>query len=280
MDRNNNVVKRSKLDKLIRIIVKIKNDEIFALASQLSYYLVLSFFPLILFLTSILGFINFDISQVIADLKSVLPEAIFTLSEETIVEVLGSQSISLLGGSIFATMWMISSGIRAVMRGINKAYNIKDNRSFIKRTIIAYISTIVLGVIIVITLVALVFGNLIGDYLIDLLPLGGFMYYLWYLLRYIVILFLLILFFAALYKFAPCKKLKWSQVIPGSIISTFIWIVASLGFSFYIDNFNNYSKFYGSLAAIFILMLWIFISSITLIIGAEINAALLPYEDR
>lgn len=280
MGKDNRVTKVSKLDIIIRIIVKIKNDEICALASQLAYYIVMSFFPLIIFLTSMLGFINFDISEVVSGMRNVLPESVFNLTETTVVEVLESQSISLLGGSIFIAIWMASSGVRAIMRGINKAYNIVECRSFIKRTFIAYISTILLGFIIIFTLAILVFGNIIGDYLIEVLPLGGVMYYLWYLIRYIFILILLITFFAALYKFTPCITLKWRQVVPGAIISTFSWVIVSLGFSFYINNFNNYSRFYGSLAAVFILMLWLFITSITIIIGAEINSALLPINDK
>lgn len=169
---------------------------------------------------------------------------------------------------------MASSGFRGVIKGINKAYNITEDRSFIKRTIIAYISTIVFAIAIIISLFVLVFGKVIESYLVELLPLSGLVTYIWNVFRYAIIIVILILFFAAIYRYTPSKKLKWKEVFPGAIITTIGWLIASLGFSYYINNFNNYSKFYGSLAAVFILMVWIFLTSIFIIFGVEVNSVL------
>lgn len=267
--------KISNFELIVRLIVKVKRDDIFALASQLSYYIVLSFFPLIIFLTSLIAMVNVvDSTEIINGMKSILPLSVFKLIQAIIIEVLGTKSASLVGGSMFVAVWMSSSGFRAVIKAINKAYNIQETRSVVKRTIIAYVSTIVFAVTILIALCVLVFGKIISKHIIEALPLGGAVVHLWDLLRYVIIVFILITIFASLYKFTPCKKFKWREVIPGAIVSTLGWIVSSYGFSVYINNFNNYSKFYGSLAAVFILMLWIFITSIIIIFGVEVNSVL------
>ena len=172
------------------------------------------------------------------------------------------------------TIWTASSGFRAVIKGINKAYNLNDKRSYITRSVISYLSTIVLAITIILTLTLLVFGKIIGDYLVALLPLNGLMAFIWDIVRYGVVLVVLILVFATIYRYTPCKRVPWKNTIPGAVFSTFGWIIFSLVFSFYINNFGNYSRLYGGLAAVFILMIWLFLMAIIFILGVEINSVL------
>ena len=266
--------KVSKIDVLIHLFVKVKRDDIFALASQLAYYLVLSFFPFLIFLMTLIGFIGPDPLKVLEGTSRLLPTSVYELTESTIREVITSQNTGLLGLSILLAIWTASSGFRAVIKGINKAYNIKEERSFIKRTAISYLSTIILAVTIIATLLLLVFGDIIKKYLNSVLPFHNAIVVIWDILRYGVIILALILVFAAIYRYTPSRKLKWKEVIPGAIVSTFGWIVLSLGFSYYINNFSNYSRFYGSLAAVFILMIWLFLTSMVFIFGVELNSVL------
>lgn len=265
---------QSNIELIIKLIVKVKRDDIFALASQLAYYIILSFFPLVIFLTSLLATIDIDYTDLTLTLKTMMPLSVYKLTKSIVDEAISAQSVSLVGGSIFVSVWVASSGFRAVIKGVNKAYNIKETRSYIKRTIIAYISTIIFALSVIASLVVLVFGKVIGDYLMKVFPLGNVVVYLWNGLRYLIIIILLIVIFAAIYKFTPCRRLKWKEVMPGAMLSAIGWIISSLAFSFYINNINNYSKFYGSVAAVFILMLWIFITSIFIIFGVEVNSVL------
>ena len=97
---------------------------------------------------------------------------------------------------------------------------------------------------------------------------------------YLVIFIIMILIFAVIYRFVPAKRLTWKEVIPGSMFSTIGWIFVSFVFSFYIDNFNNYSRFYGSLGAVFILMTWLFIISTIFILGVEINFVMAEIKNK
>ncbi|AYE34158.1 YihY/virulence factor BrkB family protein [Clostridium septicum] len=266
--------KRSTLDFLIYFIVKVKNDDIFALASQLAYYLILSFFPFLIFLMTLIGFSNLNSMEVLDGLRSILPSSVFELVSKIVIEVVDTQYTGLLGASIAITIWSASSGFRAVIKGINKAYNMEEDRSFFKRVIVAIFFTFTLALIIILTLAMLVFGDVIGDYLISVLPFKDIIETLWNLTRYVIIVFIMTWIFACIYRYTPATKRKWREVFPGAIISTLGWIGVSLGFSYYINNIANYSRFYGSLGAVFVLMTWLYITSMILILGAEINSVL------
>lgn len=274
MSKENRIKKRSFFDFMIYFIIKVKNDDIFALGAQLAYYLILSFFPFLIFLMTIIGFSKLDSMQIIEGLSAILPSSVFELTSTIIVEVVENQYTGLLGVSIILSMWAASSAFRAVTKGINKAYNLKENRSFIKRAIIALVCTFALAFTIIVALVLLVFGNLIGDLLAAYIPYNMVIVKLWNLLRYIMVLTIMICIFAGIYRYTPAKRISWREVFPGAIVSTIGWLIVSLGFSFYINNFSNYSRLYGSLGAVFVLMTWLYITSIILILGGEINSVL------
>lgn len=265
---------RRKLNLLIHLIVKINNDDIFALASQLAYYLLLSFFPFIIFLITLMGFSNINSVQVLDGISAVVPSAIYDLTSSIIIEIFDQQHAGLLQVSILLAIWSASSGFRAVIKGVNKAYNFKENRSYIKRAIISMTSIVSLAITIILALAMLVFGNVIENYLTNIIPFEKVVIVIWNLFRYAVIIIIMVFIFATIYVFAPAKKLRWKTAMPGAIFSTIGWIITSYAFSFYIDNFSNYSRFYGSLGAVFVLMTWLFLISMIFILGVEINCVL------
>lgn len=271
---------RQPLNLFIHLVVKIKNDDIFALASQLAYYLVLSFFPFIIFLITLVGFSSLSSAEVLEGLNAVLPSSIYDLTESIIREVFDKQYTGLLGVSIVLALWTASSGFRAVIKGVNKAYNLKETRSFFKRSLISMLSVLALAITLLLALGMLVFGRIIGEYLQNIVPFYKIIVILWNIFRYAFVFILMILIFAAIYRVAPSKRLKWREVIPGAIFSTIGWIGLSFVFSFYINNFRNYSRFYGSLGAVFILMTWLFLVSIIFIIGVEINCVITETRKR
>ena len=272
MSKKEASIKRGFFKFIIYFIVKIRDDDIFALAAQLAYYLILSFFPFLIFLLTLIGFSNLDSMEVLGALRAMLPTSAFELIYSVIIEVIEKQNTGLLGASLLLVIWSASSAFRAVIKGINKAYGLNENRSFIKRAFIAIICTFALAFVILLTLVMLVFGGLIGDLLASYLPFPTVVYRVWNFLRYVLVVFMMILIFASIYRYTPSKMLRWREVIPGAIACTIGWLVVSLGFSFYINNFSNYSKIYGGLGAVIILITWLDLTSIILIIGGEINS--------
>jgi len=259
------------LNLLVRLITKTKKDDVFALASQLAYYLVLSFFPFMLFLMTLVGFSNLSSNEILEGLSVMLPKSVLELTQSTIREVFDNQYTGLLGISILLMIWTSSSAFKAVIKSVNKSYNFKEDRSFIRLSIISILGILALASIIILALAMLVFGNVIGDYIKNTQSFYKIIIILWNIFRYAFIFIVMIFIFSVIYIFAPAKKLMWKDVIPGAIFSALGWLVVSFGFSFYIDNFSNYSRFYGSFGAVFILMTWLFIISIIFILGVEIN---------
>ncbi|EHJ02309.1 ribonuclease BN [Clostridium sp. DL-VIII] len=262
---------KNKINLLMSLIEKVKKDDVFALASQLAYYLMLSFFPFILFLMTLAGLSSLSSSDVLNQLSVMLPKSILDLTQSTIQEVFDNEYTGLLGISILLMVWTSSSAFKAIINSVNKAYDFKENRSFIKLSIISIAGILALALTMILSLIILVFGNVISEYIEKFHSVYRVMLALWGIFRYTFIFIIMIIIFVGIYIFAPAQKLIWIEVIPGSIFSTIGWIIVSLGFSFYVDNFGNYSRFYGSLGAVFILMTWLFLISIIFILGIEIN---------
>ncbi|NLZ34935.1 MAG: YihY/virulence factor BrkB family protein [Clostridiales bacterium] len=273
MSRNSNR-ENTKLEKLVFFIVKVNNDDVFALAAQLAYNLILSFFPFLIFIMNLIAFSPLDSLNIISALGTLLPDNVLSLIATTLDEIVGTQNVGLLGVSIVLTIWSASSGFRGVVKGLNKAYNIRERRNLMKMLMISMFFTLALSMVIVLALAALVFGNLIEEYLMVILPFESVVNLLWNLIRYIAVIVIMVFVFALLYRYTPAEKIPWKEVIPGAIFSSLGWIVISLIFSFYVDNIANYSRLYGSLGAVFALMIWLYITSFILLIGAEINSVL------
>ncbi|WP_244833968.1 YihY/virulence factor BrkB family protein [Clostridium sp. BJN0001] len=259
---------------IIYLIAKIKEDDIFALASQLAYYLIMSFFPFVMFIMTVVGSSDFSSEKILELMLTVLPRSVVDLTEETVFEVFNGSSKEILGFSFLATLWSASAGFRAVIKGVNKAYKYTERRSFIKRSLIAMLSVLALSIIVVMVLGLIVFGTIIGRYLREFIKFKIMAVVLIRIFRYAFVIIFMISIFTTIYVLAPSKHLKWKDGLPGAVFSTIGWMLASVGFSFYVNNFNNYSKFYGSLGAVFIMMTWIFLVSMIFIIGVEINCVI------
>ncbi|HBI7030830.1 TPA: YihY/virulence factor BrkB family protein [Clostridium perfringens] len=259
---------------LVMFIKKIGDDDIFALGAQLAYYMVLSFIPFLMFLMTLVGFSHLNSDAVLNLLSNVMPTEAFNLIQSTVIEIVDIEQTGLLWISIALAIWVSSSGFKAVIKGLNKAYGVKETRSYIKLKLISMIYTILLALIVIATLFLFVFGDVIGDFFMKVLEHPELIYYIWNILRYVVVILIMILFFMFLYNATPCVRLGWLEVIPGAVITTLGWISISYIFAYYVNNFSNYSRLYGSLGAVFMFMTWMFITSMILILGGEINAVL------
>lgn len=259
---------------LVMFIKKIGDDDIFALGAQLAYYMVLSFIPFLMFLMTLVGFSHLNSDAVLNLLSNVMPTEAFNLIQSTVIEIVDREQTGLLWISIALAIWVSSSGFKAVIKGLNKAYGVKETRSYIKLKLISMIYTILLALIVIATLFLFVFGDVIGNFFMKVLEHPEFIYYIWNMLRYVVVILIMILFFMFLYNATPCVRLGWLEVIPGAVITTLGWISISYIFAYYVNNFSNYSRLYGSLGAVFMFMTWMFITSMILILGGEINAVL------
>lgn len=260
------------LNVLKQLISRVIDDDIDALAAQVAYYLLLSFFPFLLLLLSILGYSDLQSKDVLIYLSQIMPKSSFDLIYATVIEVFDSTSGNLLPLSIMGLVWTGSSGFRAIMKGLNKAYDEKETRPYLKTLSISILFMAGLALVITTAVSLVVFGQTIGSAIQARFDVSASFLLGWDIIRYIVTLGGMIFTFAALYHFTPCRRLTWIEVMPGAIFTTVGWLISSLGFAYYVNNFNNYSSVYGGIGAVIVLMLWLYITSIIILVGGEINA--------
>jgi membrane protein len=253
---------------------RVIDDDITALAAQVAYYLILSFFPFLLLLLSILGYSDLKSNDVLVYLSQIMPKSTFDLIYTTVIDVFDKSSGNLLSLSILGLLWTGSSGFRAIIKGLNKAYDEKETRAYWRTLLISILFMVGLALVIVAAVALVVFGQMIGGLLVVKFNVSSKFILNFDIVRYLVALFGMAFIFAALYHFTPCRRLTWKEVIPGAIFSTLGWLFSSLGFAYYVNNFNNYSSVYGGIGAVIVLMLWLYITSIIILLGGEINALL------
>lgn len=258
-----------------KVIKRAWEDDIFSLASQLAYNLLLAFFPFTIFLLTLVGYSSIKSSDIMGVLKEVIPKDAFTLVNKTVLEIVNTQSGSLLSISIILTIWSASAGVNAVIKGLNKAYNEKDCRNIVIVQLVSILFTLILAIVIILSVFILVLGEVNGYLIVKWFGYSAYFHVLWNIMRFVLIAIIMIFIFAGLYIYAPCKRHSFKEVLPGAVFASAGWVLASLCFSFYVNNFGNYSNIYGSLGAVIILMTWLLISSIIVILGGEINSVLM-----
>lgn len=252
----------------------VKEADVSSSGAQLAYFFLLSLFPLLLFILTLLPFLNLPQEQVFTMLENILPEQIYTLIEDTIRDVLANRNGGLLSVGIIATLWSASNGINALVKSINRSYGIKETRPFVIARGMSLIFTVLFIVLIIVALLLPVFGRAIGEFFSSILGFDDSILVIWNYIRLILPTVLIIVVLTLLYWVVPNRPLYLRSAIPGAIFATLAWSVVSFGFSFYVSNFANYSKTYGSIGGIIILMLWLYIIGIILVIGGLINAAM------
>lgn len=256
------------------LYTRFRDDDVPALGAQLTYYFILSFFPFLIFVVSLMSFVRLSGDSVVAELIRLLPEETGEAIQRILLEVTNNSRGTLLSIGMIATLWSASNGVNAVIKGVNKAYDVEENRPFWKVRAISLGATVVLALAILLAIVLLIFGEVIGEFLFNWLdsPVGFGL--IWGTLKYVFPIAFMIVVFSLLYWIVPNRKIRFKAAVPGALFATFGWIASSLLFQFYINNFGNYSKTYGSIGGIIILLIWLYISSNIIILGGELNATL------
>ena len=272
--------KEKKVSFIIGLIKKIFKDDIIGNGAQLAYFLMLAFIPFLIFLITLIGKSRISSDDLLMFLSAIMPKTSFELIKTTIGTIIDTQRSDVMWGSIILAIWVSSSGFGAVIKGLNMSYDVQETRSYILRKFLSIVYTLLLAWTIAMTLLLFVFGGVIEKFIILKLHHQFLIKIFWYAGRYSIILIVMFIIFLFLYNVTPCKRLGWKEVMPGAIFTTIGWIITSLIFTFYVNNFNNYARIYGGLSAVFAIMIWLFISSLTLLVGGELNAYIIEYKKK
>ncbi|MEK6453257.1 YihY/virulence factor BrkB family protein [Caldifermentibacillus hisashii] len=240
-------------------------------SAQLAYFFLLSLFPLLITMFSLLPYLPLKTEDIMYFISDFAPGETITFIDSTLDTLLEKHNGGILSFGIIATLWAASNGMNAIIRAMNLAYEIDDDRPFFIVRGLSVLLTIVMIAVFIIALLLPVFGKHIGIYISSKFGYTDQFIDTWNTIRFSLSSVILFIVFSAVYFLTPNRKMKCATVIPGAVFSTIGWVLASLGFSFYVNNFGNYTFMYGSLGVIIVLMIWFYITGAVLIIGGEIN---------
>lgn len=260
------------------LIFRFKDDNVTAIGAQLSYYLILSIFPFLIFFLNILSFTPIAREDVLQNIIVVLPLETQKIITSLVMETIRTSSETLLSFGAITGIWAASKGLMALIRAINKAYDVEETRSYVELRLLAILFTFCLLILLTIVLLTLVFGEVLANQLFDFLGMTINFIIFWEYFRVTISIGFMVLIFALLFRFSPSiengKRISFKQTLPGAVFSSVGWIITSSMFSYYVNNFGTYAKTYGSIGGIIVLLIWLYISSIIVVLGGEINATL------
>jgi membrane protein len=260
-----------------RVWADIIKDDIFGRAAQLSYYFLLALFPLLLFLTSMIGLIMGSGTglrhSLFNYLGKVLPPSASQLVSTTMFEVSAASSGGKIWFGILAALWAASAGMGAISESLNVAYHVKETRPWWKQRLTAIVLTLILAVLIIAALVIVLYGGRIADILASHYGFSGAFTLAWKIAQWPIVLAFLFIAFAMIYYWAPdLEDQDWRWITPGSVAAVILWLLVSFAFRLYLHYFDSYSKTYGSLGAVIVLMLWFYFTGAAILIGGEVNS--------
>ncbi|WP_010097219.1 YihY/virulence factor BrkB family protein [Ornithinibacillus scapharcae] len=259
---------------LKKLIGRILEEEAFGLSAQLAYFFLLSLFPLLVVAITLVGYLPIDSNILIRMLSQVAPTDSMALIEQNVEQLVSQQNGQLLSIGIIGTLWAASNGINAIMRVLNNAYEVEEDRLFIVSRLIAIVLTIAMLGVLVLALLLPILGRMIGVYLFSFFGLSEDFLHVWEMLRWVFTSIVFFIVFIFLYKIAPNVKLRFRDAFWGALFSTVAWQLTSYAFSYYVSELGHYSATYGSLGAVITLMIWFYLSAFIVIVGGILNATI------
>ena len=272
--RPSEIPKRGWRDIALRVKREVAKDRLSIISAGVAFYGLLASLPALGALISIYGLL-FDPRQVmdqIAAMRGFMPGEAVDLLVKQLTELASADTTALglgVAGGVILALWSASAGVRTMMEALNVAYNETEKRGFFKRMALSLgltLAVVLIGLVAVASVVLL-------PAVLDLLGLGSVLEGIVYWVRWPIVAVVFWFGLLVMYRYGPSRDHpKWSWVSVGGIVVTVLWLAGSVLFSWYVENFGNYNKTYGSMGAVVILLMWLLISAYMVLIGAEINA--------
>ena len=257
---------------LKKLAKRYNDDQVSAMATKLTFYIVLSAFPLTIVILEIIRITKVTNTSLFLDLTKFFPTAVTEFVQFIFSDVSVNNSGTILPLAIFIALWSSSRGINALIQSLSLAYRVKEKRNFIITRLIAFAYTFAFLVVLILTGALIIFGNRIYQFAVGFVTEPTYLEISVDIIRYAFTILLSIIFFNGLYNIVPIKGNKFMSALPGTIVATVGWIGISALFSVYVNLSTSLSYMYGSLTDIIIVLLWLYTCSIVIIVGGEINA--------
>ena len=263
----------SKRSLLVTLCNDCYEDDVLGQAAQLAFYFLFALFPMLIFLAALVGYLPIPhlLDRLMDYLSQVLPTIAIVLVRQTLLEITRMQRSGLLSFGLIVTVWAASSGLHALIYSLNVAYGVKITRPWWRDRLVAIGLTFGFSILIIVALALVFFGGNLGTFLADYYQMGTMFRTGWALLQWPTLVLFVLLGLELLYFTAPNRPMRWRLMTPGAVFALLAWLLISYSFKWYVTRIANYTLTYGSLGSVIVLMLWLYLTSIAILIGGEIN---------
>lgn len=248
-------------------------DDCTSIAAQLSYYFALALFPALLFIVALASYLPYNtVNDVVNTLAPIAPPEVLEIIRKQLERIVAGEQTSLLTIGILGALWSSSGAMTSIVSALNAAYDIPESRPWWKVRLISIALTIALVLFVLLSFMLVVAGPNAGHWLANWFGLGSAFDTAWVYLRWPLIFALATSGIAIVFYYAPDADQDWVWITPGSIVTTVLWVLFSMGFRLYVTQVGDYAATYGALAGAAILLLWLYFSGLALLIGGELNS--------
>jgi membrane protein len=253
-----------------------------AFAAGLSFYFLLSLFPMLISAAATLAYLPIpNLFNSILDLMGrLVPGDAMTLVRQILSSILSPPRGGLLSLGFLGSIWAASGGFSAMMEALDVSYDVQETRPYYKTRSLAALMTFVVGFLVVLGLGAALIGPRFGEILQNHHKVGPLFAMVWPFIRWGIVLFSVVLAIEVIYFWAPNVKQRFWHTLPGALFAVGVWIAASLLLGIYIRDFANYNATYGTLGGVIGLMMWFYVTALAILIGGEINAELIKVRGK
>ncbi|MEP6902171.1 MAG: YihY/virulence factor BrkB family protein [Actinomycetota bacterium] len=260
-----------------QVYEKALEEDVVSNAAQVGFYFIFALFPLLLFLLSLFGIILESAETIRQELfvylKQLIPGAAFELIEKTLTEVVQESSGGKLTLGFIIALWSASAGIDSIRIALNDVYDLKETRPWWKYKLTSLLLTLGIALLTIFALGIIFYGSQFLSLLLGVVGLAVQSSWILSVLSFIIVTAAMMSAFALLYAFAPNHDpFAWKWITPGAITAIILWLLFSFGFRLYLTYFDSYAKTYGSVGAIIILLLWLYLTALVILIGGVVNA--------
>lgn len=259
---------------------KVHQDDIWEKANAIAFSFTLSIFPAIIFLFTLIPYIQYfyeplDKDAIMTFLQEIFPASVYDFTSQTIEDIVGTSRGGLLTVGFLASAYLATAGMMSIIKAFNACYQTRETRGYFKTRALAASLTGIFALTLFVTILSLTLGEtLINRFYPDKVLDTHYIVYLIYVFRLAIIYVMFFIVIAVIYYFAPAVKERWHFFSWGAMLSSLLSLLISIGFSLYINNFGTYNKLYGSIGALIALMVWFYILAVIILFGFELNATI------
>ncbi|MBQ0038275.1 MAG: YihY/virulence factor BrkB family protein [Clostridiales bacterium] len=249
-------------------------------SAALTYYLLFAIFPLLVFISTLLGLLHLDVENIVAVVAQLAPEQVTEIIRSYLIYVSDNPSRQLFWFSLIFSVWFPMRATSCLMHSLRKAYGADPPENIWRGPVRTLIFTVLLIVTIAASLMLSTVGRRALQWISLRLQIPAQFINVWNYMRFVLLGFILLILMLPLYMLAQGRRRPLREIVPGAMASLVAWMVLSVAFSYYVESFSHYTELYGSIATIVVAMLWLYMSGTVLIMGAELNGAILERKSR